>query len=547
MKRCISPLSIIVCCLCTCLPLQARTVEVKVSELNSSESIAKQITNIAKSLRLSDSIIIDFDQPGTFAIDREVVTNCNTEIKGLGTSKTILEIHDGKDTKGNSLLKDDNIFGFKGSRTSSCVSVNIHDLSIKLGNESGTWWDGKERFLIKCIQAQPVVIRNVDTYLHDQKITNVDLRTCSDVTIEDCYFENYNNGPTGGCLWVRGPVSNMTIKNNVFRKHGNDEVLAIYEANLYRGTINKENINVTNNEFYYVKPNNKIKDVINEAFITLFTVQEKKEKYVHRHVHFDNNKIEISAPMKTIMSFNFEAQTTLEDVTFSNNSITNHSGAGLEASEKTDIVVRDINDGNVVTISNNQIKGECKATYEKGGSDSHFCLLVKGGKAEFLNNMVTDKYGTTLIYGYEPGGTAILRDNKCSGLSMLAKVAGGEDIKQFTLIAENNIFSGSPRIYSANLERCDYQLRNNTINSTNYHFFLQEMAAQGSVVFEGNTVNCTDKNGGIIYASYDNQPHRFTKVSIKNNVFKGIGGEDRVKGKFPNASNISITGNRYNQ
>jgi len=438
----------------TGVEMQGKTVEIKASALKSTQPLAVQINLVSQKMAWSDTLIINFDQCGTFVIDRDVVTHCHTVMKGVDADKTIVEVQDGKDSHGKSVLKDDNVFGFKGSKAHR-ISVNIHDLTIKMGDQGGTWWNGDERFLIKCIQAKPVTMHNVKTYLHDQEITNVDMRTCSDVTITDCYFENYNNGPTGGCLWMRGPLNGLTVKNNVFRKHGNDEIIAIFEANLYTGTIVKENINITNNKFYYAKPDKKTATVQNDVLMTLINVQEKNENYVHRNIHFDNNTFELSAPVKSVMAFSYSGKTTSQDVTFSGNTIINRNGAGIDGGEKMDVTVEDkANGNNTVTFSGNKFQGECKSTYS-GGSNSHFCLLMRRGNAIFNNNVVTDKYGVTLIYGYEPGGTVTMRNNQCSNLDKLAKVGGGDNIQSFTIIAENNVLSGDTRIACSHLKKCE--------------------------------------------------------------------------------------------
>ena len=62
---------------------------------------------------------------------------------------------------------------------------------------------------------------------------------------------------------------------------------------------------------------------------------------------------------------------------------------------------------------------------------------------------------------------------------------------------------------------------NNTFNSEDYHFFLQDGARTTSIVFDGNTVNALTLKG-TMFANYSGKQCGFTKLQVTNNVFNGL-------------------------
>ena len=85
--------------------------------------------------------------------------------------------------------------------------------------------------------------------------------------------------------------------------------------------------------------------------------------------------------------------------------------------------------------------------------------------------------------------------------------------------------------------------KNNTFNSSDYHFFLQEAADQASITFENNIVNASTGKG-TLFANYSGKSYNFTKLNISNNVFNGIR-RNGIDDCFKNVKNKTISGNIY--
>ncbi len=540
----LSYIPVILCVLCYSTLAHARTHEVKVSSI--SGSLYTQIYNIGKQMKPTDTLVLNFDKKRTFVLDGGLDLYCNVIMKGADAKKTIVEI---QNEKGK--MRDDSFFGFKGTKQTP-ISVDVHNITVRLANHNDIWWKGIKqadqfrRYLFKFYHAKSVKFNNVHTLLSNAVITNLDMRSCCNITVTGCTFQNYNNNAAGGCLWLRGATHDVNITGNKFYKYGNDEVLAIFGTENTSGEIVKRDINITGNEFYYGWSNRSKNELFNDLLCTVITDPTPGARYVLENLHIDGNRFVIDDPCKSLMAYLIQTATTTSNVSFSNNEIINKNGCSGSGFQMNDVSLRDIHSGNqvVIALDGNNIREQCQITHDDG-SCSHAFLMVKNCAATLQNNVFDGSGNTMFIYGYEPGGSVTLIGNNCTGLEKLASISGGDNIGDFSLIASDNTFQGDTRIYSRNLKKCEFRFSDNTFNATNYHFFLQEMAQEGDVTFTGNVVNMDTRNGGVIYASYDGKQHRFNQVNVSGNTFNGLGDSSRVKDPLKNARQSRISNNVY--
>lgn len=116
-------------------------------------------------------------------------------------------------------------------------------------------------------------------------------------------------------------------------------------------------------------------------------------------------------------------------------------------------------------------------------------------------------------------------------------------IDDASITATNNTLSGDTRIYCRNVKNLSLDFSNNVLNSSNYHFFLQEGAEQTSITFKDNVVNALTGKG-IIFANYSGKPCRFNNVTILNNTFNGLK-SGNVSDPFKKVNKLQIKGNIY--
>ena len=269
--------------------------KIPIKPIHEQESFALERVGYASPIT-DDEVEIHFEK-GIFYITKNInlfFDGCKkVKITGCGEDT---KIYFGEKT--NFSLDDDSVIKISGSEEIP-VSVTISDLVIsydkcgshepldKDGKEySGTNldFDNKELYLIKCYYVKGFTMTNVKTELEDLKATNLDFRDCADVDIHDCTFVNYNRCTTGGCLWMQGNVENVSVHDNVFRKHGNDELLAVWNNGKKTNMeytedqfVTMRGINFSHNKIYYRVhgdvPNKDWVDLCN-VLLTVSTNQE---------------------------------------------------------------------------------------------------------------------------------------------------------------------------------------------------------------------------------------------------------------------------------
>ena len=522
------------------LPLNAKDVHIYAS------SITGDFTTVLRSklqnLTWNDHVVLDFNKAGTYEINGTVRCSANIEIKGVSKEKTTIILNKGTDKANFKAFTDDTFLEAQGTPEHQ-IEVSIHDISIKLKDHQGIWWDNSAMYAVKIYHACKVNIEHVNSYLRNAVCTNFDLRVCSNVTIKGCNITNYNNCAAGGNIWIRGATKNVEISDNKVYKYGNDEMVAFFEATdnahtHHRGHVTRENINVENNTFSYGYDSKKGKnDIINDLLFSFITVDEdvKVNNFgcASKNVRLSNNTFEINDPCKITMILGFTEEDSHQNIVVEDNIFENNENYSGKKYTHEDFLVKDFSKNrNTISINNNTVTNNCALVNSWGGAGNYFAL-IRGGNISMEGNTITDNapisnltketLGTILLWCGSQGGSAKLSGNEVKGLKMLACVSEGDGIEKFSITAQNNYFEGDTRIYCNKVKHLDLNFSENTFVSTQYDFFLQEFANEGTLVFSNN--NVTAQKGGQLMTHWSNTPlssMRFTKLEVSGNTFSGV-------------------------
>lgn len=553
---------VVLACLAT-LPGYARTVKIDVDGIRG--DITKALRTTCEKVSNNDTVVMNFGQ-GTYTINGTIQCWCNTIIKGKGKDKTVIILNKGNDTRDFKAFLDDVFFKVAG-RPNHPVSLQISDLTFKLKEHKGIWWNGEARYAVKVYHADGVDIHNVDSYLENAIITNYDFHVCSNVKVTDCVISNYNNCSDGGNLWFRGELHNIIVKRNKFYKYGNDEILAIFDrvVDNYKGYIEgnatRSDIFIEDNEFYYGgydKPDkDRSKSSISHMIVSLFTELEKSnDRCTTRNFHVRNNKFYINDICTRCMYISFNPADAHEDITIENNEIYNARLRGNDTYYRQDIEVNDLSSSNdTIRIKGNTVRNK-NLVLTDFGTQGYSFLLMQGGNVELRGNKIINELtvnpatgkntGVQLIWCGADGGSVTMRDNVCKGIMYIATVGAGDGTRKFTLNAVNNHFEGDTRVYCHKIENLDLNFTNNTFISNDMNFFLQEFASQGNLVFNNNNVTVKPGNGTLMThwdTRVSTNAMRFNQLEVRGNVFKGVKSEQELLKCLTNARKRKVSSN----
>ena len=556
----INALTLAVALLAANTTIQARTVTFKASSLGKNDNLATALNKSFKGLTHDDTAIINFDVEGTFVLDGTVDLRCNTVMSGLGTGKTVLVFN--KDDK-KPLKGSDAYMAFRGTLEHP-ITVSIHDLSIKLKEHDGIWWEQSPFHAVKIYHAQKVDINHVNSTMSNAVITNYDLRVCSNVTVENCIISNYNNCTAGGNLWLRGEMHNINIHHNKIYKYGNDEAVAFFSKTVNAnknemGNISRTNIKFTDNEVYY-QHNDKLTDgLFNDMVFSVLTSLEDNEHHCDmRGFEVARNKFVINDLCKRILHFQFQPVDTHSDFTIHDNEFISNQVNSAETFYRMDI---DVWDGSTqqdtIVVRNNTMTNNYAIMNPYNGSGYTF-LLVRGGNVLLDGNKITNRitkgpkgkdYGINLLWSGQEGGAVTLRNNVCKGLARIITLESGSGIGRFSLKASNNYFQGRTSLYCKVIDQLDLDFRNNTFDSNHNSFFLQGFASKGTVVFNNNKVTVSTGNGKFMTddTGITSSKLKFDKLEIKGNEFHGIKSEKEMTTRIYNVRKKSIKSNSYSK
>ena len=550
--------------LLTAIAGQARTITINADDVRG--DLTQALREQCAKASYSDMVVLNLGK-GTYTVNGTIRFNCSVIIKGQGRDNTTIILDKGSDRSGFKAFTDDTYFRITGTLKNP-ITASISDLTIKLKDHKGIWWEGEARHAVKIYHANKVDIHDMDSYMQNAVITNIDMRVCSNVTVENCIISNYNNCNDGGGLWIRGEMHNIRVKGNKFYKYGKDETLGIYDrvvdvTNGYvRGKAVRTDIFVEDNEFYYGGYNGKDKDPEANCgmLFTLMTDHKlSKDKCTTRNFHLRNNKFFINDVTTRCMYIGFDPADEHEDIYIENNQIINGDIGREYRYYHKDIEVHDLSTcGDTIHINGNTITNRNLVLNDHNESGYMF-LQTRGGVVcadgnRVINEVTVNRkngkaYGMRLVWCQYEGGNVTLRNNVFKGLESVAYVGGGDGTELFTLNARNNYFEGDTRVYSHKINKMNLNFTSNTFNSSNMNFFLVEFASKGSVVFNNNDVTVNSGDGQFMthWSKSSTSKYRFDRLEVQNNVFRGVPSEKEMFKNITNTGKRKVRSNRISR
>ncbi len=520
--------------------VEARTIEIKMSQCP--KPLLENVRKIVSQASTNDEVVLNFDKAGTYEIDGSIKIPCNAKIIGIDSKSTKVVVKEGF-SNGKSKMIDDTFFKIVGN-SSHKVRTEVRDISFVLASHKGTLWQTVPKHIVKVNYGDGITVDNVSFYSTDAVITHLDLRQCSNVIVENCLFENYNNCREGGCLWSRGNQRNIVVRNNVFRKYGNDEALGFWGGN-EPYNVEMKNILVDNNKFYYEnKTKCKTKFPVNVliAFCHYETQNTKYECYLDS-IMVRNNYIEMKEEVIRDIKLILDKLAKVGYIEISNNNINNTSRCSSNGSYMMDFEIRCAEQITTpIIIKDNHVKSECEILWD-GKNSGYSFVWVSSSYLKISNNIIESEYPIALINCKGGEIKVNLDNNNVSKLCNTAIVSSSTKITKATIHASNNTFTGDTRIYCRNVNSIDFDFRNNVFNSSDYHFFMQESAPTGAVVFNGNTVNALQGKGTML-ANYTGSSYKFTQLQVSNNIFNGLSKKE-IEDSFKNSDKKTINNNIY--
>ena len=544
----------------TALGGQARTINIDVNSIRG--ELTQGLRSACENATYGDLVVLNFGS-GTYTVLGTIPMKCNVIIKGEGCDKTTILLDNGRDKAGFKAFTDDTFFRITGTLKNP-VTVSITDVSFKLKDHKGIWWEDVEKYAVKIYHANRVDIHDVNSYMANAKITNFDLRVCSNVSVTDCIITNYNNCQVGGCVWVRGEMDNVNIKRNKFYKYGKDEIVGIFDrvvdntGKYIRGKANRTNIFIEDNEFFYGY-NGKDKDPLaqNQTSLTLQTdLLKSNDRCTTRNFHVRGNTFHMQDLTNRCMFVCFDPADIHEEIYIENNQIINEAINSNERYYRQDIEVQDLSScGETIHIVGNNVRNK-NLVLSPFGTQGYSFLLIQGGVVDLKGNRVINEVvknpvdgkstGMQFVWSGAKGGSVTMRDNVCKGLMCVAYVGGGDGTPLFTLNASNNYFEGDTRVYSHKIKELHLYFTGNTFKSSSMNFFLQEFASRGTVVFNNNDVTVSGGGGQFMthWGTNSTRDYRFDRMEVRNNVFRGVGSEKEM---FKNVTNVKKRNVKTNQ
>ena len=565
MKRIAQFIMLIALVALTALPAQARTLVVDMSAATG--DLTQWLRGSIKAATRTDTVVLNVGK-GEYTINGTVEFKCNAVIKGEGSDVSTIVFNNGSDRNGFKAFTDDTFLMFHGLLEQS-ISVDISDVTFRLKEHKGIWWNdagnkSQEKYAVKIYHAHRVDIHRVNSYLSNAIITNFDLRICSNVDITDCIISNYNNTHTGGNLWIRGEMHNINVKRNKFFKYGNDEIIAVF-SNIVnnkgnqRGNAKRTDIHIEDNEIHYGY-NGKDKDpeMVNHTLFTLQTGNDEgKWVTTTRDFYVKNNTFHINDECQRCIYVSLTERDKHQNIYFDGNEIVNEDLHSSRQYYRQDIEINDpSNSQDPIHIVNNTVTNR-NAVLNPSKTIGYSFLLMQGGNVDMSDNKIVStvtvdpftgkEAGVQLVWCGEDGGTLTMRNNVCKGVKCVSTVGAGKGTKYFKLEAFNNYIAGDTRVYCHQVESLDLNFTGNTLVCDNTSFFLQEFAQKGSVIFNNNDVTVSSGDGRFMthWSDVSTDLMKFQRLEVKNNIFRGVKGEQDMFKKITNVKKRSVKSNKY--
>ena len=516
--------------------------------------LTMHLRDVAQSANYKDTVILNFDK-GTYTINGSIIFHSHLVIRGVGQQHTTVIFNKGNDRAGFKAFNDDCFIDVFGT-LSNPLSANISDISFQLQDHKGIWWENSPNYLFKIRHCNSVNISSVKSYISNAISTNFDLLVCSNVNITDCDITNFNNSDGGGCLWLRGEMHNIHVKNNKFTKYGKDEALAVFDRlvdnskKYIRGKANRTDIFIEDNEFVYGGYTGKDKnpDATCDMVLSLFTDHKKSDdRCLTSNFHLRGNKFHINDICTRCMYIGFDPADEHRDIFIENNEILHNPLDRDESYYYCDIEVHDLSAStDVIHINGNSMNNNYPIV-NKFGTTGYAFLVTRGGHVSMADNTIVNSagrspktgkpYGIELVWCKSDGNNSdvTMTGNVCKGLDCIAHLGAWQLAERITLKASNNYFAGNTRVFCDQIQKLDVDFTGNTFNSQSKTFFLDGFAQKGNVVFNNNEVTVGSGGGEFMTRNSGKSSGRIERLEIQNNVFKGVKNENDM---FKNVTNV---------
>lgn len=541
---------------------QSRTFRIDISKMQ--DDLPMELRKFCEKITYADTIFLNFGK-GTYRIDATVECKCHVILRGDSRENTKIVFAHGRNRNNLKAYASDAFFKFDGTPAHP-ISVSISDIAFDIEQHEGILWKEAERYAVKIYHANRVDVHDVTSYLENAKITNFDLRVCSNVSFTNNEITNFNNCETGGCLWLRGEMHNVIISGNTFRKYGKDEAVAIFDnvidsSNSHtRGAASRTNINIEDNVFYYGGYTGKDKDpsAVPGMIVSLLTNdQENSPECTTADFHLRNNKFQIDDAVQRCIYIGFSPKDKHKDIYIENNQIINNDIGRKWNYSHDDITVQDMSAAlDTIHISRNSIINRNLVIKSDGGNGYVF-LHHYGGNVTLTGNKIVDEMtvnpetgkpaGVQLIYCGAKNGSVTMDGNVFKGVSRLAFLSTSKRVNTFTINAANNYFSGDPHIYCDNIQQVHLFFSRNTLVCNNSGFFLRNFPDDGSITFNNNDVTVTPGNGTFMikWGKGSDNRMRFKRIEISGNVFHGVNSEKELLKNIKNVCKRKLKRNTY--
>ncbi|MCM1290939.1 MAG: hypothetical protein NC201_01005 [Prevotella sp.] len=514
-------------------------------------------------------LIIELADVARYTLDRRFNLRCNLTIKGrVGRNGEKSELYYKKSAFPDNEVKnwDDGFLSVQGetegqsdSENSNRLYARIENISVRLENK--TYYGAPQQaelLLLKFRGCFEIKIFNVDTYLSNGPITNLDIRESDNVEVTGCHFENTNGRinqqgkidcTAGGVLWLRGGCKNVYIHGNYFYKNGNDELLAIWTGSRQHN-YEVENVEISDNRLEYgLEISDTNNNYANDVLVAFYSDSGLKDKFHSnwRNFNFARNIIICRTLVRRVIWI-----TTYRGDDFKNFIIQDNSISHLNYISTFDNdFVEDIefrvlpssleggdNEGLVIR-GNNFVAGE-----HITNSLLHRNVINNGGNVIFDNNFVDTRNQRTTLSAKETvdGGIVltiggdktsfIVRNNEILGNSKFAhSLFTSVKYQDIVFHSVGNNVTGSSELYFQKIYRFDCIIKGNVFTDTGYHVLLIQAPEYGRLIVSDNvytrqyvlTESGSVNNSGTLYADYEMNPiiPKFSYVTICNNTFIG--------------------------
>lgn len=552
----------------TCMSLagaQARTLTINPGAVRG--DLTQYLREVGASTNYKDTVLLDVGK-GSYTIDGSVIFHCHLIIKGRGEGESTVVFDQGRDRGSFKAFIDDCFIDVFGTLAHP-LSLSISDISFRVKEHKGIWWEHKSNYMFKIRHCNSVNINRVTSYNYNASLTNFNLHVCSNVNFTDCDITNYNNSDNGGCLWLRGEMHNISIKRNKFTKYGKDEAVAVFDRlvdnskQYIRGTASRTDIFIEDNDFYYgYDGKDKNVNSKNDMIFSLYTDhQQSKDRCMTLNFHLKNNRFNINEMTTRCMYIGFDPADVHQDIYIENNQIVNNKSPREVLYYRGDIEIHDLSGSkDAIHINNNNVLNNDPVMNDAGTTGYTF-LIMRGGNVSMASNTVVNNvareprsnkpYGVQLVWCKPDGNSKVtMTGNVCKGLDCVAHVGAWQTSQQFSLTATNNYFSGNTRVYCDNIVKLDLNFTGNTFNSSSETFFLQEFASKGTVIFNNNEVTVAKGNGQFMThksSKGSTRSMRFDKLEVKNNVIKGVKNEQEMLKNVTNVGKRKLSNNRLSR